>query len=245
MSEPGSLIRALSGRQAARNFHTFVINELGAGIVTGAFPVDVPLPVEAEIMERYDVSRTVLREAMKTLEAKGLVEARAKVGTKVLPRNRWNLFDRQVLTWMFEAGPDAGFVRALLPVRQNMTLQAARAAAELRTSDHMRMLGYWLNQRQACAGMPENCALAEFELQRILHEASQNPMLRAATALPEFAIAASVQARMKAGVTDFASATQPHFAELVGSMEKGDAVGVAGPLAAIFQAEAESCAPAP
>ena len=98
MSEPGSLIRALTGRQPARNYHSFVINEVGLAIVSGRMPVGSILPGDAEMMDRFGVSRTVLREALKTLEAKGLVEARAKVGTRVLPQPRWNLFDRQVLS---------------------------------------------------------------------------------------------------------------------------------------------------
>lgn len=103
MNEPGPLIRSLSGRQSARNFHSFVINEIGLGVASGAFPLGSILPNDAEMMDRYGVSRTVLREALKTLEAKGLVEARAKVGTRIQPRSRWNLFDRQVLFWIFHA----------------------------------------------------------------------------------------------------------------------------------------------
>ena len=80
MSEPGLLIRSLSGRQSARNFHSFVINEIGQGVASGAFALGSILPNDAEMIERYGVSRTVLREALKTLEAKGMVEARAKVG---------------------------------------------------------------------------------------------------------------------------------------------------------------------
>ncbi len=72
MSEPGSLIRTLSGRPPARNFHSYVINEVGRAIVSGDMPVGSNLPGDAEMMMRFGVSRTVLREALKTLEAKGL-----------------------------------------------------------------------------------------------------------------------------------------------------------------------------
>ena len=63
MSEPGSLIRTLSGRQAARNFHSFVIGEVGLAVVSGRFKVGAILPNDAEMIEAYGVSRTVLREA--------------------------------------------------------------------------------------------------------------------------------------------------------------------------------------
>ena len=126
MSEPGSLVRSLSGRPAARNFHSYVITEVGLGIASGRFAVGTILPNDAEMMSLYGVSRTVLREALKTLEAKGLVEARAKVGTRVLSRSRWNLFDRQVLTWVHEAGPDLALLNAFIEMRESVELQTGR-----------------------------------------------------------------------------------------------------------------------
>ncbi|WP_250995847.1 FadR/GntR family transcriptional regulator [Agrobacterium vitis] len=99
MIEPGSLLRSLAGRITARNFHSHVINEIGAGVISGRFAVGSILPNDAALMDEFSVSRTVLREALKTLEAKGLVEARPKVGTKVAKKSRWNLYDRQVLAW--------------------------------------------------------------------------------------------------------------------------------------------------
>lgn len=115
-------MRALSGRQSARNFHSIVISEVGIGIASGRLAVGSILPNDAEMMNAYGVSRTVLREAPKPLEAKGLVEARAKVGTRVLARNRWNLFDRQVLGWIQEAGPDLAFLTAFVEVRTTVEM---------------------------------------------------------------------------------------------------------------------------
>ncbi|WP_367890121.1 GntR family transcriptional regulator [Rhodobacter calidifons] len=77
------------------------------------------------MMDRFGVSCTVLREALKTLEAKGPVEARAKVGTRVLPQSRRNLLDRQILTWKPESGPSAEFLAAFRLVREGLELQAA------------------------------------------------------------------------------------------------------------------------
>ncbi len=106
-------------------------------------------------MSLYGVSRTVLREALKTLEAKGLVEARAKVGTRVLSRSRWNLFDRQVLTWVHEAGPDLALLNAFIEMRENVELQTAALAAQRRSAEQLRMMHYWVNQRTVCAQMVE------------------------------------------------------------------------------------------
>lgn len=205
MSEPGSMIRSLSGRQSARNYHSYVITEVGVGIASGRLPVGSILPGDAEMMDSYGVSRTVLREALKTIEAKGLVEARAKVGTRVLPRSRWNLFDRQVLTWIQQAGPDRAFLAHFVELRETVELQMVELAARRRTSEQVRMLLYWLNQRTISATMSEPFALAEFEFHRTLCEATQNPFLRAASALVEFGVVQALSPRIDAGVEDFAA----------------------------------------
>src|SRR6218665_2012292 len=160
MIEAGSLIRSLSGRPAARNFHTFVINEIGHGIVTGVFPVGSTLASDAVMMETYGVSRTVLREALKTLEAKGMIEARPKVGTRVSPTSRWNFFDPQVLSWHFDATPDRRFYESLFDVRRALEVRAVRLAAERRTAEHVRLMKYWLHQMDKAEGNLEQHRLS-------------------------------------------------------------------------------------
>ncbi len=222
MSEPGSLVRLLSGRQTARNYHSYVITEVGLGIATGRFAVGTILPNDAEMMTSFGVSRTVLREALKTLEAKGLVEARAKVGTRVLPRNRWNLFDRQVLAWILEASPDAAFLASFVEMRETVELQTATLAAERRSAEQLRMLFYWLNQRTAASRMAEPFALAEFEFHRTLCEATQNPFLRAASALVEFGVVRATAARIHAGVEDLGADKAALYQVMADAVGSGD-----------------------
>ncbi|MES2916962.1 MAG: FadR/GntR family transcriptional regulator [Pseudomonadota bacterium] len=232
MSEPGSLIRTLSGRQVARNFHSYVINEVGRAIVAGEMPVGSVLPSDAEMMDRFDVSRTVLREALKTLEAKGLVEARAKVGTRVLPQSRWNLFDRQVLAWKLDSDPSPAFLAAFRVVRRSLEIEAARLAARHREAEHVRLLHYWLNQRSVMTHQPEPFALAEFEIHRVVAEASGNPFLRAASAIQEFGVAVSVVARLgEAGQAPPEGLSEPKarlYEALVRAIEAGEAETAAG-----------------
>ncbi|EEY01113.1 GntR domain-containing protein [Brucella pinnipedialis M163/99/10] len=83
-----------------------MVGELGRGIVAGTIPEGSILPGDHELSLRFGVSRTVLREAMKTLAAKRLIEPKAKVGTRVLGHASWNFFDPDVLSWRFEAGFD-------------------------------------------------------------------------------------------------------------------------------------------
>lgn len=227
MSEPGSLVRALSGRQVARNFHSYVISEIGIGIASGRLAVGSILPNDAEMMDTYNVSRTVLREALKTLEAKGLVEARAKVGTRVLPRSRWNLYDRQVLGWIQEAGPGLVFLQSFVELREMIEMQTAALSAQRRSAEQVRMLLYWLNQRSMTAALAEPFALAEFEFHRTLCEASQNPFLRAASALVEFGVVQAIAPQVRAGVADFARAKAAMYQALADAVGHGaaDAAG--------------------
>jgi DNA-binding FadR family transcriptional regulator len=247
MSEPGSLIRTLTGRQAARNFHSYVINEVGRAIVAGEMPVGSVLPGDAEMMDRFGVSRTVLREALKTLEAKGLVEARAKVGTRVLPQSRWNLFDRQVLAWKLESDPSPAFLAAFHVVRQSLEVEAARLAARHREAEHVRLLHYWLNQRSVMAHQPEPFALAEFEIHRVVTEASGNPFLRASSAVLEFGVAVSVVARLgkdRQPPPDGLAAPQALLYEaLVRAIERGDAEASAAQMAALMASPSGVLAP--
>lgn len=221
MSEPGLLIRSLSGRQSARNFHSFVINEIGLGIASGTLALGSILPNDAQLMDRYGVSRTVLREAIKTLEAKGLVEARAKVGTRVQPRNRWNLFDRQVLFWIFHGKPEPGFVDSVIEVRRTLEMQATALAAGRRTSEHVRMMRFWLHQHGIAANMAESCGLAAYEIHRLVFEASHNPVLRSATGIVEFSLASALRNQLSHGVTEFSGEKSELYNDLVQMIELG------------------------
>jgi DNA-binding FadR family transcriptional regulator len=238
MSEPGSLIRTLSGRQAARNFHSYVINEVGRAIVAGEMPVGSSLPNDAEMMDRFGVSRTVLREALKTLEAKGLVEARAKVGTRVLPQSRWNLFDRQILAWKLESNPSPAFLYGFQIVRTSLEVQSARLAALNRESEHIRLLNYWMNQRIVMTHQPEPFALAEFEIHRVVAEASGNPFLRASSAMMEFGVAHSVLSQLAPDRTappeGLAGARAERFEALIRAIDQGEAERAAAVMAALL-----------
>lgn len=237
MTEPGSLIRQISGRSAARNFHSFVIGDLGTGIVSGHYPVGSILPNDAAMMDKYGVSRTVLREALKTLEAKGLVEARPKVGTRISPRSRWNMFDIEVLTWHFQTKSDRSFVDNLFDVRRSLELPGAERAAGLRTGEHIRMMKYWAYQMELARDQPEPFALAELELHRLIMDASQNPFLRSACSMVELALAVAVAASMEV-TPDFDRTDQiRQHGTLVAAVENGDKDAARAAMSAIIDTE--------
>ncbi len=105
------------------------VDRIAAWIVGGRFRPGDTLPIEPALGEELAVSRTVVREALKSLTAKGLVVTGPRVGTRVRPLADWNLFDPDVLNWRLAAGVDASFVRDLLELRLAIEPAAARLAA--------------------------------------------------------------------------------------------------------------------
>ena len=91
-----------------------------------------------ELAERYEVSRTVVREAVRVLESMHLVESRRRVGVTVLPTERWNVYDPQVITWRLAGSDRARQLRSLTVLRSAVEPVAARLAAELATPERVR-----------------------------------------------------------------------------------------------------------
>jgi len=186
----GDLIAALSGRSPARNLHSDVLWELGFAIVSGQYAEGSILPPDSELLDRFGVSRTVLREALKTLAAKGMIEARARIGTRVLPRNRWNLFDADVLAWHFEMGPDIAFLRSLAEVRIGIEIEAAALAAERAAPEQAAALAGWV-EKMAGAETPADFARYDLEFHKAVAETSGNPFMASISALVEMALTAA------------------------------------------------------
>jgi DNA-binding FadR family transcriptional regulator len=95
---------------------------------------------EGQLIAELKVSRTVLREAIKVLTAKGLVESKPRIGTRVRPRNQWNLLDPDILAWQRENGLDEQFIRKLAEVRRILEPMAAKLAAERASEEEIKLL---------------------------------------------------------------------------------------------------------
>jgi len=113
-----------------------VLTTLGREIAQDQIPAGTALPPEPELEARFSVGRGVVREAIKTLAAKGLVTVRPRHGTHVLPRHEWSLLDRDVLSWLVgESEPDRDLLLAIQEVRSIIEPAAAALAAERATRD--------------------------------------------------------------------------------------------------------------
>jgi DNA-binding FadR family transcriptional regulator len=117
-----------------KNVHGNTVDHLGAAIVAGRYAAGASVPPEPALCDELGVSRTVVREAVKSLVAKGLVTTGPKVGTRVLPSENWNWFDPDVVAWQSKAGLTREFLRDLQDLRRVVEPAAVRMAAERATA---------------------------------------------------------------------------------------------------------------
>lgn len=118
-----------------RNVHGNTVDRLGGDIVAGRYAPGSSLPPEPLLCEELGVSRTVVREAVKSLIAKGLISSGPKVGTRVLPADQWNWFDADVIVWQTRVGLSPDFLRDLQDLRRAVEPAAVRLAAERATPE--------------------------------------------------------------------------------------------------------------
>src|SRR5262245_36208800 len=117
-----------------KNAHGHTVDRIGEAVVGGRYAVGSTLPAEPLLCDEFGVSRTVVREAVKSLAAKGLLVAGPKVGTRVLPSDNWNWFDPDVVSWQTHAGLTREFLRDLQELRRGVEPAAVRMAAERATA---------------------------------------------------------------------------------------------------------------
>jgi DNA-binding FadR family transcriptional regulator len=130
-----------------KNVHGNTVDFLGEAIVAGRYAVGGSLPPEPVLCEELGVSRTVVRESIKSLVAKGLIHTGPKVGTRVLSADQWNWFDADVIAWQSKAGLTAEFIRDLQDLRRVVEPAAVRFAAVRATAEDIA------NIEDAYAGM--------------------------------------------------------------------------------------------
>lgn len=110
---------------------------------------ELTFPNEANLCVQLGVSRTILREAIKVLADKGMVEVRQRSGTKAKPRASWNQLDPDILGWWAESKPDARFLRELCEVRLAIEPTASGFAAVRASEDEVKAIGHCLDLREA------------------------------------------------------------------------------------------------
>jgi DNA-binding FadR family transcriptional regulator len=139
----------------ARNLHGHVVQELGQRIVGGKVRPGEVFPREETLAGSLRVSRTALREALKVLSAKGLIESRAGVGARVMEEQYWNQLDPDVLAWRCASMPTDDFIHKLVQMRKIIEPAAAAAAAGHRSEAQLASIETALGLMEASTTLDE------------------------------------------------------------------------------------------
>jgi DNA-binding FadR family transcriptional regulator len=165
---------------ARRGVHGQTVEALARRILGGDIPEGATLDLVA-LQSELDVSLTALRESLKVLAAKGMVDARQKRGTFVRPRADWNLLDADVLRWQFEGGSttesDRALLRNLAEVRAIIEPAAVRLAAERRTDADLAALDSALEAMAEGDADATHAVDADLAFHRALLAATHNELL--------------------------------------------------------------------
>lgn len=111
------------------SIHADCVSAIAGWITGGIYAPGAALPIEPALCAELGVSRTVVREAVKTLVAKGLLTTGPRVGTRVQPKSNWNLYDPDVIDWRFAAGVDEALLRDVIDLRLTFEPAGAEFAA--------------------------------------------------------------------------------------------------------------------
>jgi len=159
-----------------KSMHGRIVRELGLRILSGDLPPGDRLPSESELIALYEVSRPVLREAVRVLVAKGLVISRQRSGSVVRPRNEWHLLDPDVLYWMIQTKPAPDFVHTLMTVRRVFEPAVAALAARAATDEQIASIAE-AYAGMASAGTKDELLEPDLAFHRRIAEATGNDLL--------------------------------------------------------------------
>ncbi|GAA3708577.1 sporulation transcriptional regulator WhiH [Streptomyces tremellae] len=204
-----------------RGLHGQLVQQLGQMIVSGDLGADRPL-VPEEIGQRFEVSRTVVRESLRVLEAKGLVSARPNVGTRVRPVSDWNLLDPDIIEWRAFGPQRDDQRRELTELRWTIEPLAARLAAghgredaQTRLVDMVEIMGHALAQGDAIT-----FARADAEFHSLLIQLAGNRMLEHLSGI--VAAALHVSGGPATGCDRPGEASLAHHARIADALGAGD-----------------------
>lgn len=158
------------------------LHMLGARIAGGTYSVGEALPVEADLAQDLNVSRSTVREAVRSLVTLGMLEVRTRAGTRVRPHHCWNVLDRAVLGWLMQGGADVGLlIAAIDEARGVFEPQAAALAAQRATRAQVAAIaaGYEGMAVAAQADDVEAAISADCEFHLAILKATANPILMA------------------------------------------------------------------
>jgi GntR family transcriptional regulator, galactonate operon transcriptional repressor len=169
-----------------------IVRTIGGWILGGRYKPGATLPREEDLAASFAVSRTSVREAVKYLSAKGLVETRPRIGVKVRPRDDWRMLDPAVLSWHPDLSRDTELVASLIEARRIIEPAAAALAAQRGTAaDLAAVEAAYLAMKRAIPSNLDACCDADLAFHRSIIAASHNIVLKSLIGTIETALKAS------------------------------------------------------
>jgi len=180
-----------AGASSSSSLHSNVVEQIGSRIVQGEFQPGEALPNADDSAEMLGVSRTVLREAIKVLAGKGLVESRPKTGTRVRPRSEWNFLDPDVLSWRYAGKITSEDVTALFELRRAIEPMAASLAAQRATPEQIAEINAALVEMEAVVDDGDSFAKPDLVFHQSILRMTGNELIGSLAALIETALVLS------------------------------------------------------
>ena len=168
------------------NLHGRVTRALAVQVIQAERAAQsVVFPNEARLCEQLGVSRSILREAVKVLADKGMIEVRPRAGTRSKPRAEWNLLDPDILGWQAELEPDANLLREICEVRLAIEPTASGFAATRATPEEVLEIQRCLERRECriASATAEEAVDLDLQFHAAVAAASHNALFRQLNAI--------------------------------------------------------------
>jgi DNA-binding FadR family transcriptional regulator len=170
----------IAHQQAAqRNLSYLLAEKIAQRVLSGDYPEGSILPGENELGEIFGVSRTAVREAVKTLAAKGMLLPRPRIGTRVMPQSSWNFLDQDLLTWWMTRENFDQVMAHFIVLRRALEPQACALAAVSASKEQKHRLSLYMNEmRQLHKSFDrEQWITVDTHFHQLIYEAGKNPFL--------------------------------------------------------------------
>ncbi len=187
----------MSEERTGQQHTSRIANEIARRITQGKLGEGDILPKEVELAAEFNVSRTSIREALSLLKAKGLIESRQKLGTRVLPRVSWNMLDGDLLEWTWSQRPVAEFANRLNEVRRIVEPEACALCAKNGTDSDLAAIERAYHEMDAAGGDVSAFAEPDLRFHRGILIGTGNEFLVAFGAIVEAALRMSFELSTK------------------------------------------------
>ncbi len=216
-----------------RSIHGRIAHEIGQQILRGDLAPGEVLPSEIDLGTDFGVSRTVMREAIKVLAAKGLVESRTKIGTRVKARDEWNMLDPDVLSWSLASHDAESYAIAVSEMRRILEPAGAALAAQRATPAQLRRIREMYEAMAAAGGNAEESIYHDLRFHLSILEATGNPFLVSMGHVIESALAFNI--KLSVQFPDMRVQSVPLHRIVLERIEKGDPRGAQAAMVKLLQ----------